>query len=158
MTSNMEPRKSVAEMLDTIKCDPVAIMAEMALGETPCGRCRGVGRTKFQRSCLKDGKERTCEDCNGSGKERITPELRAKMTRELAQYVSPSTLAGPATEKMLDLLKSGDAVACQAAKAIVERLERLATTTNHLSPVVKGAILDALAKQGISATITEVNG
>ena len=123
MTSNMEPRKSVAEMLDTIKCDPVAIMAEMALGETPCGRCRGVGRTKFQRSCLKDGKERTCEDCNGSGKERITPELRAKMTRELAQYVSPSTLAGPATEKMLDLLKSGDAVACQAAKAIVERLE-----------------------------------
>ena len=85
----MEPRKSVAEMLDTIKCDPVAIMAEMALGETPCGRCRGVGRTKFQRSCLKDGKERTCEDCNGSGKERITPELRAKMTRESRSTFPP---------------------------------------------------------------------
>ena len=114
--------ESVKEKLDRLGVDPLRVMAQIATGELLCGICHGKGRTKFQRPLKGKFTVRTCEHCNGSGDDRITPELRAKVVRELAQYISPAALVGPATERMRQLLKSGsDAVAIEAAKAILDR-------------------------------------
>lgn len=85
---------SVQELLQRLRCDPFEGMARIANGDVPCGVCHGTGRTKFQPARgLERLKERTCESCYGSGKERLSPELRAKMYAELAQYVAPKRKA-----------------------------------------------------------------
>ena len=148
---------SAPKQVEAVAMDAIATLAEMARGEMACSVCKGAGKTKFQRSCVLDGKERVCERCHGSGKEPLSLGLRAKTARELAAFASPASLAAPATEATVKLLKSGDRVAAEAAKIIVGRLERLATTRNQLPAPVKQAIVGALAKQGIAAMITDVS-
>ena len=54
----------------------------------------GAGETKYQPAHGHDKLlERTCESCYGSGKEKISPELKARMYAELAQYVRPKRKA-----------------------------------------------------------------
>lgn len=70
--------------------DPFAIQAKIASGDVQCGVCHGKGSTKFQpahgQSKLAD---RTCESCYGSGKERISPELKQKAADSLGKYCQP---------------------------------------------------------------------
>lgn len=56
----------------------------------PCGVCMGAGKTKYRAGA---DKERTCESCYGSGKEKISPELSGRMYAEIAQYVLPKRKA-----------------------------------------------------------------
>lgn len=83
----------VAETLARLKCDPIAGMARIANGDVDCGVCHGKGRTKYQPARGEAIAERTCESCYGSGKERISPELKGKMHAELAQYLLPKRKA-----------------------------------------------------------------
>lgn len=153
----MKGELSMTKQVEAIAMDAISALAEMTRGEIACSVCRGAGQTKFQRSCVVDGKERICERCHGSGKESLSPALRAKTARELASFGSPSGLAGPATEATLSLLKSGDRVTAETAEAIVGRLERLAASKNQLPAAVKQAIVNALDKQGIAAAITQIS-
>jgi hypothetical protein len=85
----------MAERLESMSCDPFAVLAAVAIGELPCGLCRGVGKTHFQpmRGRQKEPKERTCGSCYGSGRERISPGERLKAASELAQYCEPKLKA-----------------------------------------------------------------
>lgn len=91
------PNKStqdVVQRLEALGCDVIKGMALIAMGNVVCGVCHGKGKTQYQPA---RGKEkfipRTCESCYGSGKERISPELRGKMYSDLAQYSFPKRKA-----------------------------------------------------------------
>lgn len=148
--------ETAAEVMKRMGCNPIETLSQIALGELPCGLCRGAGHTKHQRPINGEYIDRTCEWCQGAGKEQVKPDLLAKSVRALAEHVSPAALAGPATDAMLRLLGSDDDRAVEAAKAILVRLERLAVAQNRFPPVVKQAIVDAFAKEGISAVVTEL--
>lgn len=83
---------SVQQTLDRLGVDPFEGMAMIAKGEIPCGACHGVGQTKVKAA---DGTfyNRTCESCYGTNLEKVSPETRAKMYAELAQYVAPKRKA-----------------------------------------------------------------
>jgi hypothetical protein len=79
--------------------DPLVGIAKTAAGDVPCGVCHGKGKTKFQPARKRpiDSpdywevdepklSERTCQSCYGSGKEKISPELRLRALAELAEY------------------------------------------------------------------------
>ncbi len=55
--------------------DPFEVAAMIAKGELPCMVCRGKGKTKYQPA-RGEIKERTCESCYGSGREKIAPRER----------------------------------------------------------------------------------
>lgn len=78
------------EIMHRLGVDPIEGMARIALGDVPCGVCHGTTKTKFQPkrglSPTKEWPERTCESCYGSGKEKISPELKAQMLTQLAPY------------------------------------------------------------------------
>jgi hypothetical protein len=86
--------------------DALAEMRRIARGDVPCGVCHGRGKTKYQPARRSEngewivsdpdaGKlaERTCLSCYGSGKEIISPELKAKMWAEIAKYERPQLKA-----------------------------------------------------------------
>jgi hypothetical protein len=86
--------------------DALEEMRRIARGDVPCGVCHGKGKTKYQPARRSEngewivsdpdaGKlaERTCLSCYGSGKEIISPELKAKMWGEIAKYERPQLKA-----------------------------------------------------------------
>jgi DnaJ-class molecular chaperone len=77
-----------------LNCDPIEGMAKIAAGDVPCGTCHGKGKTKYQ-AAKGEAKllERTCESCYGSGKEKISPELKGRMYEQLAKYKHPQLKA-----------------------------------------------------------------
>src|SRR3954451_15984279 len=79
----------VAERLAALGCDPIELMAAIAMGDVPCPACDGSGEFAGSRG----GPAETCEACHGRGKELIRAELRAKMLAELAGYVYPKRRA-----------------------------------------------------------------
>lgn len=89
---------TIQQTLARLGVDPFEGMALIAKGEIPCGACHQRGKTKVKAA---DGSfyERTCESCYGSKLEKVSPETRAKMYAELAQYVAPKRkaveLSGP---------------------------------------------------------------
>lgn len=88
------PNKSTIDIqakLAAVGCDPILGMALIASGEVPCGTCHGKGKTKYKSEGII--RERVCESCYGTLKEKITPDLRGKMYAELAQYVAPKRKA-----------------------------------------------------------------
>lgn len=87
----------IARVKDTLKSlgvRPGEYSARIVIGDVPCGVCHGIGATKFQpaRGQQKLSK-RTCESCYGSGKERLSPELRQKADAELLKYCEPQLKA-----------------------------------------------------------------
>lgn len=105
-------RRSAADILAALGVDPVTANALISLGDVPCGVCHGKGKTKYQPKTRTlddgakyqvaedpDGSERVCQSCWGSGKERISPELKFKANDMLAKYVHPTLkqmeLSGP---------------------------------------------------------------
>ena len=88
-------RKTIVDKLAGWRCDPFKILRDIALGNVPCGVCRGKGHTKFQPSCdgVKGGGERVCQSCWGSKMEKVSPAERSKAASELAQYIAPKQRA-----------------------------------------------------------------
>ena len=81
-------------IMERLGLDPLEGMIKIVLDDVPCSTCRGVGTTKYQPAKDKEKLlERTCESCYGSGKEKISPELKGKMLTELAQYKYPKRKA-----------------------------------------------------------------
>jgi hypothetical protein len=79
------------EILARMEFDPIEFMIEIAQGKLPCGACHGAGVTKFQPARGQQKlAERTCESCYGSGKERVTPDLRGRMAEQVARYAYPT--------------------------------------------------------------------
>jgi hypothetical protein len=74
--------------------DPFAVAALICKGELPCTACRGEGKTRFQpaRGQMRLS-VRTCESCYGSGKEKITPQVRMAAAKELMEYQAPKLRA-----------------------------------------------------------------
>lgn len=64
-------------------CDQILVMS------LPCSVCRGKGKSAFQAGSGKEPGLRICQSCWGSGKEKITPELRAKVALETLEYGHP---------------------------------------------------------------------
>ena len=79
--------------------NPIEAMVKTALGDVPCGVCFGKGNTVYQpkRKKLQDGtyageafedamkgRPRVCQSCCGSGKEKVSPELKGRMHERLA--------------------------------------------------------------------------
>ena len=84
----------VQELLARLDCDPIEGMVLIAQGKVPCGVCMGAGKTKYQPAHGHDKLlERTCESCYGSGKEKISPELKGRMLAEIAHYHRPKRKA-----------------------------------------------------------------
>ncbi|HXA67387.1 MAG TPA: hypothetical protein VNV82_19675 [Bryobacteraceae bacterium] len=90
MTKKLEktqpPNRTAAEIMDAIGIDPLAEMERLANGEMPCGICGGAGKTRYQKPVKGRPKERMCENCQGSGKETVSPALRDEMRAELKKY------------------------------------------------------------------------
>jgi hypothetical protein len=81
-------------IMERLGLDPLEGMIKIVLDDVPCLTCRGAGTTKYQPANGKDKLlERTCKSCDGSGKEKISPELKGKMLTELAQYKYPKRKA-----------------------------------------------------------------
>lgn len=104
----------IEERLANMGCHPLEGMAMIASGDVPCGTCHGGLKTRYRlpeghhaKSCAVNKRAmavvpkcdcegiglRTCESCYGTNKERVTPQLRAQMYAELAQYVAPKRKA-----------------------------------------------------------------
>jgi hypothetical protein len=91
-THNKQTR-TPAEWLELMNRNVIEGMARIALGDVPCGICRGAGVTRYQPARGQDKLlERTCESCYGSGKEKISPELSGQMYAQLAKYVYPQLM------------------------------------------------------------------
>ena len=78
------PGESASEYLERMGYSPIAHLAKIASGDMECCICRGAGRTKYQRSS-NGRKVLTCENCGGSGKEQVSPQLRAQVLLALAK-------------------------------------------------------------------------
>ena len=86
---------------------PGEYSVRIVMGDVPCGVCHGEGTTKYQpaKGSRKTAK-RTCESCYGSGKERLSPELRQKADAELMKYCQPQLKAIEVTGADGDALKT----------------------------------------------------
>lgn len=58
----------------------------------PCSVCRGAGKTEFQPAKGHSGVRR-CQSCWGSGKEKVSPELRARIALDALEYGNPKLRA-----------------------------------------------------------------
>lgn len=93
--------ESAKQILARLGIDPIERMARIADGNVPCGVCMGTGFTKYQPgTALEDAltgetvlKERRCQSCWQSGKEKISPELRGKMLEILSRKIHPDLKA-----------------------------------------------------------------
>ncbi len=95
---------TAAHLMSRVDCDPITIMARIALNEIECSTCRGKLHTKY---VLPDGQhtkacpgtsvdcnchgigERICQSCFGTGMEKVPPQLRYQAASELAKYKHP---------------------------------------------------------------------
>lgn len=83
--------RTATEIMARLGHDPIEGMVLIAMGEVPCSVCHGKRKTKYQPANGEDKLlERTCQSCYGSGKEKISPELKGKMEAELAKYRYPT--------------------------------------------------------------------
>lgn len=92
--------ESAKQILARLGIDPIERMALIADGNVPCGTCHGLGKTKYQSGTQIDGEdgeyvlaERRCQSCWGSGKEKISPDLRGKMLDALSKKIHPDLKA-----------------------------------------------------------------
>lgn len=94
------------EALRPITEKGLQLCEDILLNKLPCSVCRGELKTSYK---LPDGEigTRLCESCYGSGYEKLSPELRARVALELLQYQAPKLKAvehsgeaqsGPKTE------------------------------------------------------------
>jgi hypothetical protein len=84
----------VAERLAAIGCDPLVGMAKLASGVIVCVRCKG--RKKIPGPPIPGETRRLsviCHQCNGTGREVVSTDIRGRMLSELAQYVAPKRRA-----------------------------------------------------------------
>jgi hypothetical protein len=100
---------AIAERLERLGCDPIESMAKIALGDVPCAACKGEGSVRWPGS---DTAYR-CDACQGSGRDAVPIELRAKMYIELAQYVASKRKAvdhdGSSSDQLVvELVRFGD--------------------------------------------------
>ncbi len=84
---------SVAEMLAARNCNPFEVLADIAMGNLECNRCRGKGKTKFQPGNSENPGIRECQSCWSSGKEHITPAEKARASEVLSKYLKPQLQA-----------------------------------------------------------------
>lgn len=84
--------QAIQDILDRMGCNVFEGMAKIAMGRIPCGTCHGKGKTPVK---ALDGThyDRVCESCYGSLLEKVTPQTRANMYAELAQYIAPKRKA-----------------------------------------------------------------
>ncbi len=79
---------ALKERISKFGCDPFEVLAQMANGKLPCGRCFGKGKTRFQPANGEDRTSvRTCQSCWASGYEHISPKDRGWAAGELAGYL-----------------------------------------------------------------------
>ena len=79
--------ETASQILERMNMCPIERMARMADGDVPCGVCFGKGKTLWQAGKKPDDlRERICQSCYGSCKEKISPELRQRCLAELANY------------------------------------------------------------------------
>ena len=75
------------DRLKEMGCDPMQIVARIAMNDVPCGVCRGTLKTKYRVPDSEELRERICQSCYGTGYEAVNPELRGKMAAELLSYI-----------------------------------------------------------------------
>jgi DnaJ-class molecular chaperone len=96
-------------MLQKLDCDPILGMAKIALGDVPCPVCKGEGSVRWPGSELSQ----RCDACQGTGRDAVPIELRARMMVELAQYVASKRKAvdhdGASNDQLIvEIVRFGD--------------------------------------------------
>ena len=94
-----------------------AILANIARDTLQCGVCNGAGQTQFQAP--GDGVVRTCQNCNGSGKEPVTIALRVAALEALAQFPALHQYTRIAADSLID---SNVATLRMAGSEVLQRL------------------------------------
>jgi len=79
----------VVETLENKGCDPVAMLADIAMGKSKCASCNGKGKFKLKGS----SKTEICPACKGIGADIVTIDTKVTVLKELAQYVAPKRKA-----------------------------------------------------------------
>ena len=95
-----------------------AVLADIASDILRCGVCEGAGQTQFQAP--GDGVVRTCQNCNGSGKEPVTIALRVAALEALAQF--PAFLHQYTRIAANSLIDSNVATLRMAGSEVLQRL------------------------------------
>lgn len=101
--------------------------AEQILSLTlACSVCRGKGKTEFQPKGDNAAPGiRRCQSCWGSGKEQISPELRARIAIDVLDYGHPRLKAIEHTGK------DGGAILVSVGERIRAKHKELRESTGH---------------------------
>ncbi len=77
---------TIRERLERLGCDPITYLAKTVNNQVECGKCRGMGKTRFQPTHGEEPGVRICQSCWGRKLEQISPKERAWAAGELLQY------------------------------------------------------------------------